>query len=363
MWGSALDSSDLFLSYHVVSLAPAHNHYTDIDILLNLTSRWLLVSVRTANSAAAKKDFALLLLDEVSRLNSDEIKKKLFNSDQQQDEVEGILKRYFNNLHNIHTTEMDQSDRQIMYMKEACNLLKYSAYAGCVEAHTIIGECYEDVYFGQKYGSAVNLSHIFRSDGESDHIFSYQGIEAAFQWFTRASHEGCPRASVRLGLLYYHGHNTERKTSDELWELCADHVTALNLFKMAAEAGNVEANYWAGLSLERGIENNENHLNNASAAEEHYKEGASKGNIECMYSYGYILVRSAVDLMSSLNMNQAIELSDADSRSYNDRTRKGIFWLRNAANAGHSDACYQLGYVFFLNIYLFFVFMRSFLMF
>ena len=176
-------------------------------------------------------------------------------------------------------------------------------------------------------------------------------LEDAYKWYLAASNDGCPRATCLLGLQVLRGAGTPEKKKDE--------HKAYALFISAARGGEVDGYYYAGLCCEKGLLSESFHKRtqpNLQLAIQFYECGASEGHLECTYSYGYLLLRQAVELLAERAPGEdrrhavAHYLTPREQVWYESTSSKGVHFLRIAADRGVADARYQLGRAYMAGI-------------
>lgn len=165
-----------------------------------------------------------------------------------------------------HDDRMDRDDEEDENLQCAMQLLLQSAEKDFVGAKTDLGILFEMA---------------------SDH-------EKAFKWFTLASCGGCPKATNRLGLLYFHGKGATQHLE-----------RAFSLFISAAKSGDRDANNNAGSCLEQGLGTEMR----PAAAMSYYLRGAEMDSPQAMYSLGYLLIRSSVKALEDLKVASEMQMA------------------------------------------------------
>jgi TPR repeat protein len=176
-------------------------------------------------------------------------------------------------------------------------------------------------------------------------------VHDAYKWFLAASNDGCPRATNLLGLLLLHGSGTPDGKKDE--------HKAYALFISASRGGDLDSLYNAGMCCENGLLSESFHQRsspNLQLALRFYESGAAEGHLECTYSFGYLLLRQAVELLAERapgeDRRTAVEhyLTPKEQAWYESTAAQGIHFLRIAADRGLADARYQLGRAYMAGI-------------
>ena len=165
-----------------------------------------------------------------------------------------------------HDDRMDRDDEEDENLQYAMQLLLQAAEKDFVAAKTDLGILFE-----------------MASDNEK-----------AFKWFTLASGGGCPKATNRLGLLYFHGKGATQHLE-----------RAFSLFLSAAKSGDRDANNNAGSCLEQGLGTEMR----PAAAMNYYLRGAEMDSPQAMYSLGYLLIRSSVKALEDLKVAREMQMS------------------------------------------------------
>eukprot|EP00596_Hydrurales_sp_CCMP1899_P003460 CAMPEP_0119049084 /NCGR_PEP_ID=MMETSP1177-20130426/62692_1 /TAXON_ID=2985 /ORGANISM="Ochromonas sp, Strain CCMP1899" /LENGTH=873 /DNA_ID=CAMNT_0007025861 /DNA_START=409 /DNA_END=3030 /DNA_ORIENTATION=+ len=186
----------------------------------------------------------------------------------------------------------DQEEEDSLYLQTAVSLLLQAAEAGFIAAKTDLGILFELAMDPEK----------------------------AIRWFSLAAEEGCPKASNRLGLLYFHGKGTAPSPE-----------RAFSLFIAAAKAGDRDANNNAGACLEQGIGT----VIKLSGALSYYKCGAELDSAQAMYSLGYLLIRTSVTALEELNSERGLYSSTID---FNRGRDEKIIYSGNGKFAAMHDA-------------------------
>ena len=176
-------------------------------------------------------------------------------------------------------------------------------------------------------------------------------LEDAYKWYLASSNDGCPRATCLLGMMLLRGEGCPDNKKDE--------HKAYALFISAARGGEVDGYYYAGLCCEKGLLSDSYHKQtqpNLQLAIQFYESGASEGHLECTYSYGYLLLRQAVELLAERAPGEDRRhaalycLTPREKAWYESTASKGVHYLRIAADRGIADARYQLGRAYMAGI-------------
>jgi len=327
---------------------------------IDLSYSWLLRAA-SAGSAPAQTEVAVMLWNHAMQAYKEPDSSSNDNSDKQRNAAQkdaevaaDAVDKWMGRLDDkttpfpkaAATTLSNRLQTLAIFAQEAISLLLHAAKDSHVEAQTYLGSLNEDLsQISEVCRCAVLCFHGLDGDssGGIRGASAVDYLNNAHCWYSSASEEGCCMATRMLGLLYLRGRGVETSRTQAYFQ-----------FVRASQAGDNCAHYLAGLCAERGV-TGADHINNAARPDlalalGFYERGAAVGQVDCMYSYGHLLVRRAVEALGSLvpglSLDAAVEkgmLSAADKNKYNTTLREGIFWLRTAANAGSAEAAYQLG--------------------
>eukprot|EP01034_Spumella_vulgaris_P032619 gene32619-40252_t len=190
-------------------------------------------------------------------------------------------------------------------------------------------------------------------------------IEQAAKWYSLASNGGCSRATCKLATLFFNS-----ATDINKYTLTNNRHKAFSMYKMSAVNGEIEAFNGLGQCYETGVGvDSDLHL-----ALINYLRGATAGDKQAMYNYGYIKIKNALDVQDSMRkmkqhskyylathlsqhrsaqqsyVNAAEEEEDVLYRDMAGRAdaalQEGLHWLRCAAENGVADASYQIGQLY-----------------
>lgn len=291
-------------------------HGVEVDV--ENANTWLLLAANAGGLAAVTEMAQLLLLPKVDDTTEAFLQRYIVDHQQMKDAEKGGKKK---------KSGKDSGDVVADKMTVAFELLLEAAQHDYIDAQCLLGQFHDRVDM----------------------------LPDAVKWYQIANEGGSTEATRCLGTLYYDGRGVKE-----------DHQKAFNLFLDAARAGDVEAFYHCGLCYEKGLTAGgfaSQMPPNLGLAIEFYEKGASVGNADCCYGYGYLLLRQAVDLLLQKSSNRLLSENDtntgimglgresalvyglpvSDKDIYESQSRQGLHWLRIAAERGIADASYQIG--------------------
>ena len=176
------------------------------------------------------------------------------------------------------------------------------------DSHPNVAESIEDRALGEDeeedhYGvdDAIKLLICAAEEGSVDaksnlgSIYEEAGdLEQAASWYTKASEEGCARATYLLGNLLL------KRKGAAVASGVGSRQKAFSLLQAAARDGVVEAYNGLGTCYEYGV----GVTTNLALAQGNYRKAAQQGNKPAMYNLGYLLIKKGIEVRSKIQQIQ-----------------------------------------------------------